>query len=196
MLAAKLGEERSFNIGSPGERENVFVINEQSIANDQATLLYKDGRCILTNLQDDIKINRNVVTYSEQVALMSGDEITLGKTTLTFRERAIVEKLSKYRVEVLDGVDTDIGKIFELTKQRTVIGRDRKSDIPLTDQEISRTQCSLILRSGQFFLQHLSRTNSTILGKSPLSPGSERPIDPKDKIQISSHTFLQLVEKR
>ena len=194
LLASELGDERSFTIGSPGERVNDIEVDEPTIANDQALLRYNNGRFTLINFQEDIKINKRIVTCGEQVNLMTGDEISLGNTTLVFSERCVSEALAEYSLDVVEGTETDLGKSFPLTKQRSSIGRDRNSDIPLTDQEISRHHCTLTFRAGKFFLQHRSDTNPTFINGVSVPAGGERQITAEDKIQISSRTVLQLVK--
>ena len=194
LLASELDSERTFTIGSPGERVNDIEVDESTVANDQALLRYNNGRFTLINFQEDIKINKRIVTCGEQVNLMTGDEITLGSTTLVFRERCVSEALAEYSINVIEGAKTDLGKSFPLTKQRSSIGRDRYSDIPLTDQEISRHHCTLTFRAGKFFLQHRSDTNPTFINGVSVPVGGERQITTDDKIQISSRTILQLIK--
>ena len=194
LLASELGDTRSFTVGSSGERVNDIEVDEPTIANDQALLRYNNGRFTLINFQEDIKINRRIITCGEQVNLMTGDEISLGNTTLVFSERCISEALAEYSIDVVEGAPTDLGKSFPLTKQRSSIGRDRNSDIPLTDQEISRQHCTLTFRAGKFFLQHRSDTNPTFINGVSVPVGGERQITTEDKIQISSRTVLQLVK--
>ena len=194
LLASELGDERTFTIGSRGERVNDIEVDEPTIANDQALLRYGNGRFTLINFQEDIKINKRIVTCGEQVNLMTGDEIALGNTTLVFSERCVSEALAEYSIDVVEGTETDLGKSFPLTKQRSSVGRDRNSDIPLTDQEISRHHCTLIFRAGKFFLQHRSDTNPTFINGVSVPAGGERQITTEDKIQISSRTVLQLVK--
>ena len=194
LLASELGDERTFTIGSRGERVNDIEVDEPTIANDQALLRYGNGRFTLINFQEDIKINKRIITCGEQVNLMTGDEIALGNTTLVFSERCVSEALAEYSIDVVEGTETDLGKSFPLTKQRSSVGRDRNSDIPLTDQEISRHHCTLIFRAGKFFLQHRSDTNPTFINGVSVPAGGERQITTEDKIQISSRTVLQLVK--
>ena len=194
LLASELGDERTFTIGSRGERVNDIEVDEPTIVNDQALLRYGNGRFTLINFQEDIKINKRIVTCGEQVNLMTGDEIALGNTTLVFSERCVSEALAEYSIDVVEGTETDLGKSLPLTKQRSSVGRDRNSDIPLTDQEISRHHCTLIFRAGKFFLQHRSDTNPTFINGVSVPAGGERQITTEDKIQISSRTVLQLVK--
>ncbi|MGM9997980.1 MAG: FHA domain-containing protein, partial [Candidatus Bruticola sp.] len=195
LLVSEMGNERTLTIGSPGERVNDIEVDEPSIANDQALLRYSGGRFTLINFQEeDIKLNKRLVTCGEQVNLLTGDEITLGSTTLVFRERTTSEILEGYSIDVVEGTETDLGKSFPLLRQRSTIGRDRNSDIPLTDQEISRNHCTLAFRGGKFFLQHRSDTNPTFINGVSVPSGGERQITVSDKIKISSRTVLQLIK--
>ena len=109
LLASELGDERTFTIGSRGERVNDIEVDEPTIANDQALLRYGNGRFTLINFQEDIKINKRIVTCGEQVNLMTGDEIALGNTTLVFSERCVSEALAEYSIDVVEGTGLALG---------------------------------------------------------------------------------------
>lgn len=105
-----------------------------------------------------------------------------------------MELLKNYKVEVVEGIDSDGGKSFALTKERMIIGRDRNADINLTDPEISREHCLLLTRGNRFLIQQRSDTSPTFINEVELVPGAERNINENDVIKVSSRTILRLIK--
>ena len=192
LLASELSDERAITIGSPGTRVNDIEVDEADIANDHALLRYRGGRFTLVNFRSEIQVNNLTLGEGDQVVLMTGDRIQLGSTVLLFLERRVVEALRSFRLEVVDGVPADLGKVHELNKERLIIGRGRSCDIRLADPEVSRVHCVLVHRNERFYVQHRSETNPTFVNGISLLPGAERQVVPGDRIQVSSHSVLQL----
>lgn len=190
LLASELHDDRLVMIGSPGDRVNDIEVDEADVANDQAVLRYRGGRFTLVNTRGEIQVNSLSLGDGDQVVLMTGDRIQLGRTTLIFLERRVVETLRQYRLEIVEGVEADLGKVHELTKERLMIGRGRSCDIRLADMEVSRVHCVLVHRNGRFYVQHRSDTNPTFVNGISLLPGAERLVNPGDRIQVSSHSVL------
>lgn len=192
LLSAEMSDDRVVTIGSPGGRINDIEVDEPEIANDQALLRYRAGRFTLANFRSEIQVNSLTLGEGDQVVLMTGDRIQLGRTGLIFLERRVVEALRNYRLEIIEGVPADLGKLYELNKERLMIGRGRSCDIRLADPEVSRVHCVLVHRSERFYVQHRSDTNPTFVNGISLLPGAERQVGPGDRIQVSSHSVLQL----
>lgn len=196
LLASEINDERAITIGTPGTRINDIEVDEPTIANDQAVLRYGNGRFSIINFRSDILVNKAPITEGEQVILMTGDQIQLGNTVLVFLERRSVEILRAYCLEVVDGIESDLHKRFNLKRERMTIGRDRGSNIKLADQEVSRNHCALVLRGDKFYIQHRSDTNPTFINGISVLPGAERQVSITDRIQVSSRTVLQLAKKK
>lgn len=190
LLASELHDDRLVTIGSPGERVNDIEVDEPEVAHDQAVLRYRSGRFTLVNARGEIQVNSLSLGDGDQVVLMTGDRIQLGRTTLIFLERRVVETLRQYRLEIVEGVEADLGKVHELSKERLMIGRGRSCDIRLADMEVSRVHCVLVHRNNRFYVQHRSDTNPTFVNGISLLPGAERLVNPGDRIQVSSHSVL------
>ena len=195
LMNAKLKDGCELTVGSPGTRTNVIELKESDGINEQAIIKFNRDHFTLINMGEDlnnVKVNRRPVSLDE-INLLTGDELSFGETTLVFRERAVSEVLASYSLELADGVETDLGKKFVLSHQCSTIGRDRKADISLTDQEVSRNHCTLTWRGDRFFLQQRSNTDPTFINGDRLHVGAEKPITTEDQIKISSRTILKLV---
>ena len=197
LAAYDLGDEKTLYIGKPDPqgRDNDIEVTGPKAANDQALLRYNRGRFTLENFQEEIKVNRREITCGEQVNLMTGDEIVIDSNRLVFRERAVSEMLDQYYLEVTEGIESDLHNRFPLERQRTSIGRNRNADVILTDQEVSRSHCTLTLRNQRFYLQHRSDTFPTYINGVAVPSGREREVNPGDEIKVSSRTILQLRKK-
>ena len=178
LAAYDLGDEKTLYIGKPDPqgRDNDIEVTGPKVANDQALLRYNRGRFTLENFQEEIKVNRREITCGEQVNLMTGDEIVIDSNRLVFRERAVSEMLDQYYLEVTEGIESDLHNRFPLERQRTYIGRNRNADVILTDQEVSRSHCTLTLRNQRFYLQHRSDTFPTYINGVAVPSGREREV--------------------
>ena len=195
LLGSEFSEDRVLTIGSPGQRFNDIEVDDAEISNDQAIMRYRSGRFTLVNNRSEIQVNSLALGEGDEVVLMTGDRIHLGDTVLLFLERRVVEALRNLRMEVLEGVRADMGKTFDLNKERLMIGRGRNCDIRLADPEVSRVHCVLVLRNNRFFVQHRSETNPTFVNGISLLPGAERQVVVGDRIQVSSQTVLQFLTR-
>ncbi|HXE73365.1 MAG TPA: FHA domain-containing protein, partial [Candidatus Nitrosotenuis sp.] len=198
LLASELSDDRIITLGSPGERLNDIEVEDPRVANDQAFLRFRGGRFTLVNQRADnvVFVNNLALKEGDQVVLMTGDRLEIGDTVLVFMERRVVDILQCYDLEVLNGVGNDVGRTFELTKERMLVGRGRNCDVRLSDLEISRVHAVLVHRDGRFYVQHRSETNPTFVNGISLLPGAERMITPDDRIQLSSHTVLRFRQRK
>lgn len=56
------------------------------------------------------------------------------------------------------------GKVYPLTQDEIVIGRDPTNDIVINDAEVSRKHARLMLQAGSYILEDLGSTNGTYVG--------------------------------
>ena len=77
-------------------------------------------------------------------------------------------------IVVKKGDAEDIGKIFNLSKASTVIGRRTpryKPDIELSDEAVSRRHVEIVEQEGRYQLRDLGSTNGTALDDDRILPG-------------------------
>src|SRR5262245_3619536 len=86
-----------------------------------------------------------------------------------------MESRGSYRLTLRQGPVP--GKIYELVKDVSTIGRDVSNDIVINDAEVSRNHARLTSQSGGFLLEDLASTNGTfvngqrLIGPKLLNPG-------------------------
>ena len=82
------------------------------------------------------------------------------------------------------------GESFPVRMGRNVIGRDRRSDIVITDDQASSHHADLVFRPEErrFILMDHNSTNGTYVNEAEIEP--RRDLSPKDIIRIGSHKFL------
>jgi hypothetical protein len=82
------------------------------------------------------------------------------------------------------------GESFPVRMGRNVIGRDRRSDIAINDDQASSHHADLVFRPEErrFILMDHNSTNGTYVNELEIEP--RRDLDEKDVIRIGSHRFL------
>lgn len=82
------------------------------------------------------------------------------------------------------------GDSFEIRMGRNVIGRDKRSDIVINDDQASAHHADLVFRPEErrFILMDHNSTNGTYVNEAEIEP--RRDLADKDIIRIGSHRFL------
>jgi hypothetical protein len=82
------------------------------------------------------------------------------------------------------------GESFPVRMGRNVIGRDRRSDVVVNDDQASSHHADLVFRPEEkrFILMDHNSTNGTYVNEAEIEP--RRDLSPKDIIRIGSHRFL------
>jgi hypothetical protein len=99
----------------------------------------------------------------------------------------------RYVVGWLIGLnDSTRGEAFSVRMGRNVIGRDRKSDIVVNDDQVSTHHADLVFRPEErrFILMDHNSTNGTYVNETEIEP--RRDLAPHDVVRIGSHKFLFL----
>ncbi len=97
----------------------------------------------------------------------------------------------RYVVAWLIGLNgTTRGESFPVRMGRNVIGRDRRSDVVIPDDQASSHHADLVFRPEErrFILMDHNSTNGTYVNESEIEP--RRDLLGKDVIRIGSHRFL------
>jgi hypothetical protein len=82
------------------------------------------------------------------------------------------------------------GESYPVRMGRNVIGRDRKSDIVVSDDQASSHHADLVFRPEEkrFILMDHNSTNGTYVNETEIEP--RRDLSAKDVIRIGSHRFI------
>jgi FHA domain len=97
----------------------------------------------------------------------------------------------RYVVAWLVGLNgTSRGESFPVRMGRNVIGRDRRSDICVNDDQASSHHADLVFRPEErrFILMDHNSTNGTYVNEAEIEP--RRDLIGKDVVRIGSHRFL------
>jgi len=86
------------------------------------------------------------------------------------------------RLQVVAG--PNLGQVYPLSGDRTVIGREPTVDIHLEPLAVSREHAAITSREGQFYLEDLGALNKTYLNSQALPPRKPTPLTEMDKVQI------------
>lgn len=80
------------------------------------------------------------------------------------------------------------GKLFELTEDRTVVGRGDDANITINDQRVSRHHFEITMEAGAPVLSDMGSTNGTYINGQRVT---RHELQNGDKIQISSSTIIK-----
>lgn len=84
---------------------------------------------------------------------------------------------------------SNVGQMFRIESEETVIGRGHQNHIVIIDDGISRTHCRLIqLPGGEVMLEDLNSTNGTFVNSEKVT---RRILKDGDKIQVGSTSILK-----
>jgi pSer/pThr/pTyr-binding forkhead associated (FHA) protein len=78
------------------------------------------------------------------------------------------------------------GMEYPLTKERTVLGRDKDADIMIKDTLVSRQHAAIIYHDGEFTIKDLGSTNGTMMKGNVIELASLRH---RDKFRIGDTTI-------
>jgi len=124
--------------------------------------------------------------------LSSGARIAPPPMERTIAVRAASESAPKrYVVGWLVGLNgASRGESFPLRIGRNVLGRDRRSDVVVPDDQASSHHADLVFRPEErrFILMDHNSTNGTYVNEVEIEP--RRDLSTKDVIRIGSHRFL------
>lgn len=97
----------------------------------------------------------------------------------------------RYVVGWLVGLDGPAkGESFTIRMGRNTIGRDRKSDVYINDEQASGHHADLVFRpdEGRFILMDHNSTNGTYVNEVELEP--RRDLVDRDLVTVGRHKFL------
>jgi len=111
--------------------------------------------------------------------------------TVAAQRLEVGQQQKRYVVGWLVGLNGPLrGEAFPVRMGRNVIGRDRRSDIVINDDQASSHHADLVFRPEErrFILMDHNSTNGTYVNELEIEP--RRDLVEKDVIRIGSHRFL------
>jgi hypothetical protein len=111
--------------------------------------------------------------------------------TVAAQRLEVGQQQKRYVVGWLVGLNGPMrGEAFPLRMGRNVIGRDRRSDIVINDDQASSHHADLVFRPEErrFILMDHNSTNGTYVNETEIEP--RRDLIEKDIVRIGSHRFL------
>ena len=197
FVSSDLREGRSITLGSRGVRVNDICFSDSQIHNRQAVIVFKKGKFYIKNEypQVQLKVNRTPVQLNQSIELQSGDHIKAGRTRLLFLDHNVENPLCFYKLEVLEGAAGDRGKAFDISGETVRIGRAVDCEVLLSDREVSPLHSLIKFRENNFYLEHVSGVNPTLLNGISMLPGAVRQLHQGDRIRLSSKTLLAFDRK-
>lgn len=113
--------------------------------------------------------------------------------TVAVQKADVAGAAKRYVVGWLVGLNgTTRGESFPVRMGRNVLGRDRRSDVVINDDQASSHHADLVFRPEEkrFILMDHNSTNGTYVNEAEIEP--RRDLAGKDVIRIGSHKFLFL----
>lgn len=101
----------------------------------------------------------------------------------------ILEKSAQV-VLVYRNPDSKEDKIYTLTKDSYLVGRDSSCDIVLDDARVSRRQFKLSNKAGRFFLIDHQGVNGTFVNKTKVASKEPLALNSGDQIAVLNHRFI------
>lgn len=95
---------------------------------------------------------------------------------------------SSGQIGSLVGIGKQKGQRFELSEKMEV-GRDRKADIVIQNDSVSRRHAQFSLEDGRLILRDLASSNGTFHNERPLGPGNEASLSANDIIGFGDTRF-------
>lgn len=122
---------------------------------------------------------------------MSGSDADNDKTQIRPPAKSAQKIPDRYQASVVVIKGHAEGMEYALTKEHTVIGRDKSADIALKDAQISRQHVAIVYHDGSFVLRDLQSTNGTMLNGAIIEQADIRH---KDKFRIGETTLQFILE--
>ncbi|HEX9985269.1 MAG TPA: FHA domain-containing protein [Thermoanaerobaculia bacterium] len=120
-----------------------------------------------------------------------GEGSPMERTVAVGRGEGAPVQARRYVVGWLVGLNSAIrGESYPVRMGRNVIGRDRRSDIVINDDQASSHHADLVFRPEErrFILMDHNSTNGTYVNEAEIEP--RRDLAAKDMIRIGSHKFI------
>ncbi|HMF44142.1 MAG TPA: GGDEF domain-containing protein [Polyangia bacterium] len=112
----------------------------------------------------------------------------LDDTTRTSQAPAKPEDVGQNDAYLVVMAGSNVGEMYKLEKEKTVLGRGDKADLRLLDDGISRDHARIVREGNQMFLEDLGSTNGTHCNGERVT---RQALSEGDKILLGSTTILK-----
>ena len=113
------------------------------------------------------------------------------KTQVRKHTRPMKKIPKKYQASVVIVKGHAEGMEYLITKEYTVLGRDKEADIALNDPHVSRQHAAIEYRDGSYILRDLESTNGTRMSGTLIKQANLRH---EDKFSIGDTTLQFVLE--
>lgn len=120
---------------------------------------------------------------------MNGQNANEDRTQIRKSSQPLKKIPDRFQASVVIVQGFAAGMEYLLTKEHTVIGRDKTADIALKDPLVSREHAAIMYREGTYLLKDLESTNGTRMGGTLINQAD---LHHGDKFRIGD-TILQFV---
>jgi pSer/pThr/pTyr-binding forkhead associated (FHA) protein len=137
--------------------------------------------------------SQQTIAIDENMALVSGSDVKARALVATGgpEEKTVTRAIQRGAQFVLQYRDPEskTDKLYVLTKDQYIIGRDASCDIVINDGRVSRRQFKLSHNKGQIWLEDYQGVNGTLINKTKVETKEAVAIKSGDKISVLSHKF-------
>lgn len=194
LASSSLVQGRSISLGGRGGRKNEIPFLDPRIPNQAARLEFLDGSFHLVNEEAGPLLRANGQPVAVKTLLRAGDVVQLCETTFVLQQGSPTGETpwdATTWLEVVSGVEGDVGTRHALGSERVRIGRGSDASLTLRDPSVSRHHITLRPEGDEYVIEAASRTNPTLVNG--IQVDHERVLAHGDEIQISQHTVLRFV---
>jgi len=201
LFTRALASGRPVTLGRSGPRRCDIELDDPDLDNVVFRLELVEERLQLVNLTGTPgRVLVNGVPVGSGVDLKIGDRIHLGTSELTLespgeKPSIVVETqdvAGRYLLEVLAGVEKDLGARYSLEEPVCMLGRLDECGVRLHDPGVSRRHATIVQRGKSFFVSPVGEAR-VILNGVPLEGESE--LAHEDRLELSSKTLLRFVDR-
>lgn len=123
---------------------------------------------------------------------MTGAKAGNDKTQVRKQSQPIKKIPAKFQASVVIVKGHAAGMEYLITREYTVIGRDKVADISLKDPQVSRQHAAIEYREGSYILKDLESTNGTRMNGTLIKQANLRH---EDKFSVGDTTLQFVLEE-
>jgi pSer/pThr/pTyr-binding forkhead associated (FHA) protein len=175
-------------IGRSGNAGLHVEIPEREAA--ELTITFGDDgiRIRNTDARYTANFNWDILRPGDELEMVSGDRITMGRTMLSFEHVATQARLEAY---ALYHGDTEMPLIRAINH----VGYRPENELRIDDRRLAPRHGYIGIRGEQFFYRHLNPDNEAVVGADSVAMGEEHGLEPGDRILLSEGIEVRLDDR-